>query len=224
MEKDSPRQFTPALGKSALTGDYDDVIAVMVREKRLRSRLLDLLAPKAGDTIVDIGSGTGTMAIAIKHAAPGARVVAIDPDPEVRRLAEAKAAIAQAQVEFVTAMGDEDIAEVPPASADKVTSTLVLHQCPEGMKRAILGNAYRLLKPGGQLFIADYGVQSSFLMKMLFNQVRALDGYENTRANKDGMIPLLIAECGFERVEELAAIATPTGSISIHRAVRPGQL
>lgn len=224
MDTNLPRPFTPALGKSEFTGDYDDVIAIMVREKRLRSRLLSLLAPNSGETIVDIGSGTGTMAIAIKQCAPGARVVAVDPDPEVRRIAEAKAAAAQVEIEFVTAMGDERIDEVEPGRVDKVVSTLVLHQCPEDMKKAILRSAFRNLRPGGQVFIADYGLQPNLLMKLLFNQVRALDGYENTKPNKDGMIPLFIAECGFVDVEELGVIATPSGSISIHRGTKGAHL
>jgi hypothetical protein len=58
-------------------------------------------------------------------------------------------------------------------------------------------------------------------MKLLFNQVRTLDGYENTKANKHGMIPLLIAKCGFEDICKLAAVAIPTGYMSVQRATKP---
>ncbi|MBX9945991.1 MAG: class I SAM-dependent methyltransferase [Reyranella sp.] len=221
MTGSSPRQFTPALGRSEFTTRYDDVIAVMVREKRLRSRLVELLAPADGDTTIDIGSGTGTVAIAVKQAAPRARILAVDPDPEVRGIAEARASMAGVTVEFVTAMGDEMFASLRTGAVDKVVSTLVLHQCPIDMKKAILRNAYRMLRPSSLLLVADYGVQPTLLTQMLFEQVRNLDGRENTRPNKEGMVPIFIAECGFEAVEELTAIPTPTGSISIRFALKP---
>jgi ubiquinone/menaquinone biosynthesis C-methylase UbiE len=57
------RSFTPALGRADLTGDYDRVIAVMTRERRWRSALLNEIAPAPGEVVVDVGCGTGTFAI-----------------------------------------------------------------------------------------------------------------------------------------------------------------
>jgi precorrin-6B methylase 2 len=113
------------LSKSELAEDFDGVIVVTAREKRLRASLLQLIAPQGEEAIVDIGSGTGTVAISIK------------------------ASSANAEIEFVTAMGDDEITEVFAGNAGKVVSTSVLHQCPGDMKLAILANAYRLLNPGG---------------------------------------------------------------------------
>lgn len=206
--------FTPALGSPEHTTDYDRVIAVMTRERRWRLVMLKELQPAPHSVIVDIGAGTGTFAIEVKRAEPEARVIAVDPDPEVRELAEAKAV--DLGIEFVTAMGDQRFAPVNEATVDAVTCSLVLHQCPMAAKRGILANAYRLLKPGGCLLISDYGEQRSLLMHLLFKQVRELDGYDNTKANKDGMIPVLMNEAGFERVEERCVTQTPTGSISLY--------
>lgn len=211
--------FTPALGRPELTGLYDRVLAVAAREHVWRRRLLEELAPQAGEVIVDLGAGTGSTAILIKAAAPGAQVIAVDPDPQVREIALAKAARAGVDFAYVTAMGDHLAA--PEAGVDKVVSSLVLHQCPWKAKIAILRNAFRLLRPGGRLLIADYGRQRELLMDMLFRLVRTLDGYENTRANKDGLIPGLIAAQGFEAVEELSVTRTPTGSISLYSAWKP---
>lgn len=218
MEKDA-KPYTPALGSHELTADYDRVIGVMTRERRWRARMLNALAPEAGETIVDLGAGTGSFALLVKEACPETRFVAVDPDPEVRAIAEAKCA--GHAVEFVTAMGDAPLPAVPDGSADKVTCSLVLHQCPMAAKTGILANAFRLLRPGGRLLISDYGMQRSLLMHMLFKQVRALDGYENTRANKDGMIPMLMEKAGFSRVEELHVTPTPTGSISLYSGWKP---
>lgn len=221
MTQPPPDAFTPALGHPELTHQYDRVIAVMTRERRWRARLLHALAPAAGDTIVDIGSGTGTMALLVKQAAPAARVVAVDPDPDVRTIAEAKAVAAGVEIEFSTAMGDATHLPIGPGQADKVMSSLVLHQCSPQAKAGILANAIMLLRVGGRLLIADYGLQRTLLMDMLFRQVRALDGFENTRPNKNGEIPAMIAAAGFDGVEELSVTQTPTGSISLYSAWKP---
>jgi len=176
------------------------------------------LAPRDGETIVDLGSGTGTFAVMVMQAAPALRLVAVDPDPVVREIAEAKARRANALIEFVTAMGDASIDGLEPGSVDKVVNSLVLHQCPITAKKEILANAFRLLKPGGRLLISDFGAQRTWLMRLLFNLVRIADGYEDTRANKDGRIPQFITEAGFERVQELRITPTLTGSISLYSA------
>lgn len=218
MTNQTQPDFTPALGLKGLTGAYDRVIAVMTRERRWRARLLSCLAPRGADTIIDLGSGTGTLAILVKRAVPSVRYVAVDPDPDVEAIARAKARAAGLDVEFVTALGGDAASHLGVGVADKVVSSLVLHQCSHEAKLALLRDAGELLKPNGQLVVADYGRQRGWLMPLLFNLVRRLDGYENTRANKDGEIPVLIGQAGFNEVRELEWIQTLTGSISLYTA------
>ena len=219
MPKVSNPPYTPALGSHKRTGDYDRIIAVMTRERRWRTRMLNELSLDRDNTIVDIGSGTGSFAKLMVQACPGIRVVALDPDPEVRRIAENKTI--GLGIEYVTAMGSDPIESAPNSTVDTVTCSLVLHQCSMSAKIGILENAQRLLKTGGSLLISDYGEQRTMLMSLLFNQVRQIDGYENTQANKDGMIPILMKQAGFHGVAELAITPTPTGSISLYRGHKP---
>ena len=193
----------------------------MTRERMWRAQMLAELAPKAQQSIVDIGSGTGSFAILVKQASPGARVIGIDPDPNVRRIAEMKAETANVSIKFITAFGEDSSDYAPVNSMDAVTCSLVLHQCPLTVKIGILKNAYGLLRPAGTLLISDYGMQRTLLMTALFNQVRLLDGYKDTKANKDGRIPELIHSAGFCDIEELKLTQTPTGSISLYRARKP---
>lgn len=216
------RTFTPALGHSGLTGLYDRAISALTRETLWRNAVVDALRPADGETIVDIGAGTGSLALLIKKTAPGAHMVAVDPDPEVRKLGEAKARAAGAQIEYVTAMGGDGIALVPDGHADGVTCTLVLHQCPMPAKRAIIANAARLLRPGGRLILGDYGSQPNLLMRLGFLTVQLLDGFEATGQNLRGAIPSLLAECGFLPPQVRAQIRTPTGAITVWRAEKPG--
>ncbi len=214
------RDFIPALGKSGSLDRYDAAIALMTREKRWRSDLLKLVAPQPGERIVDIGCGTGTFAIALKGAAPESEILAVDPDPAILEIARAKADVAGANIQWFEAMGDELDAIDALQQCDKIVSSLVLHQCPMDVKEAIAAQMFSLLKPGGTLFIADYGEQRSLLMRMLFRQIQLLDGFEFTEPNAKGCVPEILAAAGFEAVEEVKVIPTPTGSISIYRAKR----
>src|SRR3546814_13110100 len=70
------------------------------RGRRWRLALLEQLAPREGDAILDVGCGTGTFALLVKKAAPGARVVGLDPDPAVLEIAAAKARGAGVKIEW----------------------------------------------------------------------------------------------------------------------------
>lgn len=217
---DVSRDFVPALGKAGNTDRYDAVVALMTREKRWRSELVRLVAPHAGETIVDIGCGTGTLAIALKAAAPDAIVLGVDPDPAVLAIAKAKARDADKTVQWFEAMGDTLDTFEPLRGYDKIVSSLVLHQCPMEVKEAIVRQMCRLLKPRGELFIADYGEQRTLLMRTLFRQVQMIDGFDLTEPNARGCVPGILVAAGFRNVEEVRVIQTPTGSISLYRGRR----
>ncbi|USQ97875.1 class I SAM-dependent methyltransferase [Caulobacter sp. RL271] len=213
-------QYVPALGRPELTGAYDLVVSLATRERRWRGALLAALAPADGETIVDIGCGTGSQAIAIKRARPLARVVGIDPDPAVLAIARAKAERAGARIEWIQGLGDQADVLLGQGVANAVISSLVLHQCDAPVKGAILRAMARLSRPGGRVLIADYGRQRG-LMRLLFRMVQAVDGFERTEFNATGALPGLMRASGLTAVSELDRIATPTGSISLY-AMRAG--
>lgn len=215
------RDFVPALGNAALTGQYDRVIALVTREKRWRAALVAEVNPKDGEVILDVGAGTGTQAIIIKRTAPGARVIALDPDPEALVLAKAKAGAAGVEIECVEGMGDRAAQLVGAGVAHKAISSLMLHHCSIPMKMAILAAMHASLRPLGTLHIADYGQQRALLMRLLFLQVQLTDGFETTQPNADGVLAQLITQAGFVDVSETNVIHTPTGSISIYTAIKP---
>ena len=216
------QSFTPAAGNPKYTKYYDRVIALLTREDRWRSAAIAQLALQPGDTVVDIGCGTASLAIRIKQDQPGARVIGVDPDPEVLALARDKVRRAGVEVEFVQGMGDKTVELVGPGTADKVVSSLVLHQCPVPMKAAIIGNMFTLLRPGGTLVIADFGVQRGALMRLGFRMVvQFADGKQDTQPNADGILPRLIEQAGFADAAEVSVTRTASGSISVYRATRP---
>jgi len=213
------RAFTPALGRLAPVRFYD-AVAALTRERLWRALVLAHVAPRPGAAIVDVGCGTGSLALRLAHVEPGARIVGVDPDPDVLAVARRKAAAAGAAVDWRVGMGDalEDV--VGAGSADVVVSSLVLHQCPMAMKRAVLASAHAALAPGGRLVIADYGWQRTRAMRLAFRAVQLADGVEHTRPNADGALPGLIAAAGFADVREAEVVRTVTGSISVYVARR----
>lgn len=208
-----PMAFTPPLGTGD-TADYDRTIQTWTRELRWRGAMLDLLAPKPGETIADVGCGTGSFAVLLKQRYPQVSVTGIDPDAQALDIARDKAARATVTIDW-----RQGFAEALPAdSANAVTSSLVFHQVPLVGKRSGMAAMYRALKPGGRLIFCDYSRQDG-LMRLLFRlTVQRLDGVEDTQPNADGVLPGLIAEAGFAEVTERERIHTLTGTIAIFTA------
>ena len=212
------RGFTPALGYRFLTPVYDLAAGLLTREQLWRTELLKLVDPKPGDRILDVGCGTGSLIAQLSAIEPEAQIIGLDPDPGVLAIARRKAEKTGANVTWENGFLDrETVARIGRVS--KVVSSLVFHQTPFDEKRAILSAIHSILDDGGHLYIADYGLQRSRVMRGLFRAtVQLVDGTRDTQPNADGCLPGLIEAAGFLHVRETAAIPTVTGSISLYRA------
>lgn len=211
---------TPPLGFAALTPLYDRVVAGLTREAVWRGKLVEHLGAKPGERILDIGSGTGSLAIAITAAEPGCLFHGIDPDATAVTIARRKALLAGSSATFeVGRFNGRPASEAD--RVDKVVSSLVFHQVPLGEKRRLLSTMLEWLKPGGQLFVADYGLQPSLPMRLAFRMtVQMVDGKADTQPNAEGVLPPLIEAAGFGTLTTLEAFNTLTGRIEIIRAVK----
>ncbi|MBL9096456.1 MAG: methyltransferase domain-containing protein [Alphaproteobacteria bacterium] len=212
------RSYVPALGDHRLSPFYDATIALMTCERTWRRALVRQIAPEPRDVILDIGCGTGSLAIQLKRACPSASIYGVDPDPDILTRAEEKARDADVLVHFSQGYAQDAGTIAARIRPNKLVSSLVLHQIPLAGKRMALLAALDALRPGGELHIADYGLQASPLMRLAFRQVQTLDGYGTTQPNADGVVPELMEDVGFAGVEETQVIPTPTGSISLYRA------
>ncbi len=215
------RSLVPTLGDHRLTPFYDATVSLMTCERTWRRAFVKQIAPEPRDVILDVGCGTGTLAVMLKQACPSASVYGTDPDPEVLTRAELKARDAGVLVHLAQGFAEGTASVAAANRPNKVISSLVLHQIPLDGKRATLASAFAALRSGGELHVADYGEQKSPLMRFAFRQVQALDGISNTQPHADGILPQLMSEAGFAGVRENAIIPTPTGSISLYSAVRP---
>lgn len=212
---DPGRAFTPPLGLAVLTPLYDLAIALFTREQVWRDKLVQDLAPKPGDVIVDIGCGTGRLAPLIERAARQVKYIGIDPDKTALSRARHRAQKHGLSARFIEGFYDGGVS-IDGHSPNKIISSLVLHQTPLTEKRRIIRTVYQDLPESGTFLIADYGLQRSALMRTLFRcTVQALDGFEDTQPNADGVLMKMLEDAGFSSVKETAVYATPSGSISV---------
>ncbi len=210
----STHTFTPAAGRFVPTSAYDRLLALLTREAVWRTALLEAIAPKPGERILDVGCGTGTLGILIKQTAPGATVVGLDPDAEARRIAEAKAEAAGVAIEWQNGFA-RDAANFGPF--DKVVSSLVFHQVPIAEKVAGLAAMLAATKAGGTMIVCDYAAQRSWLMRQAFKIVQSADGRTNTQPNADGFLENELEAIYGKPITAGEAFNTPTGTISIFR-------
>ena len=211
--------FTPALGRPRLTFLYDAAIRLLTRETNWRRRLLAQLRPRPGERILDVGCGTGTLAIMIMRAEPSAEVFGIDPDEQVLEMARDKASRAGVAPVFLRGFARD--ADGLNGRFDKAVASLVFHQVSLKEKEAGIAAMARAVGPGGEIHVADYARQPTFVSRQLFRIVQALDGRENTQANADGALERILGRHAGGEVMPQAMVATLTGTISLFRSRVP---
>lgn len=216
----SADRYIPALRFHALTRLYDPAIRWTAREATFKRRLLEQAAPRAGGRVLDLGCGTGTLAIMVKRAQPRAEVVGLDADPEILERARAKASDAGVEVQLDRGLSTELPYE--DESLDVVLSTLFFHHLTGADKRRTANEIARVLKRGGELHVADWGRPSDPLMGALFvGTVRLFDGLEQTRDNADGALPRIFEQGGLETALETDRLRTAFGTLALYRARKP---
>lgn len=210
--------FIPALGVDWLTPLYDTV-ARLIGERSLKRRLIAQARLAPGHAVLDVGSGTGTLLLLAHEAEPAARLTGVDVDPRIIAIARAKLAAARVPAEIVE--GSATAPPLPPASFDRVLTTLVLHHLTTPEKAETFAAIRRLLKPGGELHVADWGKPQNLLMALAAWSFRWFDGDETTGANLRGELPAMMRAAGFVDVREVEHRMTPLGTLAYLHATAP---
>lgn len=208
--------YKPALAYDWLTGLYDPVMRVTMREGEFKDRLVTQANIQDGHTVLDLGCGTGTLTGLIKARHSSASVVGLDGDPKALQIARGKLSQQGHKVTLVEAMSFQMPFDL--ASFDRVTSSLLFHHLSTADKRRTLQEVRRVLKPGGELHIADWGKPQNFVMRAAFLLVQLLDGFDTTADNVRGLIPSLLEEAGFRGIREQDRLATIFGTVSLYSA------
>ena len=135
----------------ARVGDAE-LIARRPGFRDLRDRIVELAEPRAGDTVVDVGSGTGLLSLAFAQCT--ARVWAIDSSPAMNEYLRVKAASADLH-NIETVLASAVSLPLVDGVADLVVSNYCLHELRRADKYRALAEARRVLKPGGRVVIGD---------------------------------------------------------------------
>lgn len=212
-------RFVPALKYRWLTPYYDLVMRLTTRERTFKAALIDQAGITAGQRVLDLACGTGTLAVWLKLRGADTEVHGIDGDAEILRLAVSKARRSGADVTFSNALSNA--LPYPDAYFDRVLSSLFFHHLHASDKDATATEVLRVIKPGGELHVADWGKAANFGMRLLFVPVQLLDGFRNTSDNVHGRLPAVFAQAGFENIEQTKAFSTVFGTLALYRATKP---
>lgn len=117
--------YIPALRYESLTRFYDPVLRATLKEDRFKRLLVEQAALRPGHRVLDVGCGTATLIILLKQTCAEAEVNGLDGDLKVLALARTKIETAGLDIGLTQGLAWE--APFPPASFDRIVSSLVFH-------------------------------------------------------------------------------------------------
>ncbi len=172
---------------------YDVLLGVLTlgRERQLRARLLAPVQLKPGEAVLDVGCGTGTLAILAKRQVGERGTVAgIDASPEMIERARNKAGRTRLAIQFEIAHADA--LPFPDAHFDVVLCTVTLHHLRRATRTDAALEMRRVLKPGGRVLLADF----------VFGKKRSLAGFLHHHVGlKPNDLAALAADAGLRVAE-----------------------
>lgn len=209
-------RYIPAFHFRWLTPWYDRFMAGLFPEQRFKSDLIAQAHLQGGQRVLDLGCGTGTLILMIEKAASGLQVVGLDVDGDVLAIARAK--IEAAGADALLEQGNAALLPFADESFDRVFASLMLHHLTREDKRRALKEVLRVLKPGGELHVVDFGAPDGRAARLISLLVR---WFEEIHDNIEGLVPVFLRDAGFEPVEKTALYGTISGTLRAYRACKP---
>jgi ubiquinone/menaquinone biosynthesis C-methylase UbiE len=174
-----------------LMGWFCDTFVFRGKFRELRLRTANLACIQPGDAVLDVGCGTGTLAIEVQSRVGRAgHVTGIDPGTQ--QIARARAIAARRHVPIEFQIGVIEHLAFPDQTFDVVLSTLMMHHLPDDLKRQGLAEIARVLKPRGRLVIADFKRKQE-------RQGQAARFHAGGSSMQD--LVAIVSDASFERVE-----------------------
>ena len=194
---EQPAQTEGRLIRWASTYDLAVNITTLGQARRLRRMTVKQALIHPGNSVLDVGCGTGEVTLLAKTHAKHGSVYGIDPAPEMIAVARKKAARKRLDIDFRA--GVIEALLFPDASLDVVTSSLMMHHLPENLKVHGLAEIYRVLKPGGRLLIADFLRPTGSFLNHLYIAFTRHHGLRSGVEDLQGILKTI----GFRQVHKL---------------------
>ncbi|MDW7772618.1 MAG: bifunctional demethylmenaquinone methyltransferase/2-methoxy-6-polyprenyl-1,4-benzoquinol methylase UbiE [Desulfobulbaceae bacterium] len=150
----------------APTYDFQNSFLSLRRDIYWRRALAEVLQPQQGDIILDVAVGTAETALAISRRHPGVRVVGVDFSPAMLQVGRDKIRNRHPDARICLAAGDGRRLPVRSGSVDALTISFGIRNVEE--RDLALGEFYRVLKPGGRLFIMEFSYPDQPLLFRLY--------------------------------------------------------
>lgn len=189
------QNFIPALKYHWLTRLYDPILDITMPERKIKSYLIEKADFKPDHRVLDFGCGSLTLSILAKKACPSTEFIGVDVDEKVLDIARKKGR--QEGVNIPVNRYDGSVLPFKDSSFDHVMSSLVFHHLTTEQKASALAEIRRVLKPTGQLHIADFGAPANMFQRLSFYLIQFLDGFKTTAGSVKGVLPDLIFRAGF---------------------------
>lgn len=160
---------------------YDLMLTALTfgREGAFRNSVLDHARVRPGDRVLDVGCGTGTLALAGKRrVGRDGEVCGVDPSEQMITRAKIKAARQGLAVKFEMATAQK--LPFPDTYFDVVLSSLMLHHVPHALRKQAFSEMRRVLKPVGRLMIVEL-IQKPILRYALIPR-RFLPGHDHSHS------------------------------------------
>lgn len=205
--------YIPALSHEWTTFGRNPLVAWLTRETAVNNRLVEQGRVEKGQRVLDLGCGTASLAVLIKKTQPCAEVIGIDGDRKILEVAEANTRKQGVNIPLFDAM----VFDLPSSDNyfDRVFAGMLFHHLTTKDKILAAKEMLRILKPGGELHVADIGRPQNTLMACI---ARIIWNFEGVDDNIQGLLPHIVYAADFEHIETTTEFMTIFGTISLLRA------
>jgi ubiquinone/menaquinone biosynthesis C-methylase UbiE len=225
-----PRMWTPRRALSRLCAQiwsrltkrlYDGFFAIVMQKGAWREPLIESLAPQAGNTILDFGSGSSWTAIPLAQSFPEVIFVGVEADQVSMERVMKEVAQRHIPNLRVLAAPASDRFPVNAGTFDKAVCVLTFHDLPPDQKLQLAREFRRVLRRGGTLHVADYDEPSRSGEQIALTLAAQISGYNAAGPHFDGSWTKFLTEAGLVGVRRQSSHSVGIGRISIVRARKP---
>ncbi len=203
--------YIPALRWKGLTPLYDPILRWVMQENHFKKELIRQAQIRPGERVLDLGCGTATLTVMVKQTHPEAQVTGLDGDQNVLQIGRAKAE--RVGVSLILDQGMAYDLPYPGASFDRVISSLMFHHLTTLDKQRAMKEVYRVLRPGGAFWIADFGRPLGLWAHLVSPLMARL---EEVSDNHKGLLLAMMEKAGFQEVGSPEHFANIFGTLYLY--------